>query len=485
MNVAPVMSYNLDDLGASSSGYTDGGVFDAHNLFYALQAASGASGTKTFTNASVSGNWASWHYSIKEATSATFEQEGFRFGEDDGNESAHTWTANQDTNISTVDNTAKLLRTLVNTTSDTASSAFTLRYQKNGAGGYTAVPVGATSAGTTPLIEAADSTESGNDVASTSWALSTPNASTGDLLIFCLSWDDSTATTDVTEPAGKASETLLEVNATPATDASTETRSKVWYCICAGSWTAGTITFTPAASEQWTGATIRVPAGEFDATTPIGGSGTSAATGTTETNVTSAAFTAGATDGNGKLCIWTSADTDPQTVAANHTQVCNTDRGAVSGGFFMRNTAVSNSESVAAATVSTIASDSWTTVTFVVRAPVVNNDVYVVTSGNIAASGEATTARLTAPSGKTTGDFVTGRRWDDENGTDSTDITTDDYSEFEWSLKVKSGLSNGDYFDFRTYAGSNALDTYTLTPRWTIDLGTVASHNMTLLGVGG
>ncbi len=407
------------------------------------------------------------NFEVGDLTSATFEQEGFRFGEDDGNEAAHTWTDAQDTNIITAANTAKLLRMLVNTSADTASSAFTLRQQKNGSGGYTAVGVGATSVGTTPLIEAADSTESGSNTASTSWALSTPNASTGDLLIFCLSWDDSTDTTDVTEPAGKASETLLEVNATPATDAGTETRCKVWYCIAAGSWTAGTITFTPSASEQWTGACIRVPAGEFDATTPIGASDTEGST-VDGTNVQHGAFTAGASDGGGKLCIWTSADTDPQTVAANYTQVCNTDRGAVSGGFFHRNAAVTNSESIGAGTVSTIASDSWCSVAFVVRAPIVTNDVYVETSGNITAGGEATTARLNAPSGKTTSDFVTGRRWDNENGSDSTDITTDDYSEFEWSLKVRSGLSGGDYFDFRVYAGSNALDTYTLTPRWTI-----------------
>jgi hypothetical protein len=48
--------------------------------------------------------------------------------------------------------------------------------------------------------------------------------------------------------------------------------------------------------------------------------------------------------------------------------------------------------------------------------------VYVATSSNITASGEATTAQLTAPSGKTTADFSVGRMWDDENGTDLIDL---------------------------------------------------------------
>ena len=48
--------------------------------------------------------------------------------------------------------------------------------------------------------------------------------------------------------------------------------------------------------------------------------------------------------------------------------------------------------------------------------------VYIATSANIAASGEATTAQLSAPAGKTTADFSVGRMWDDENGTDLVDI---------------------------------------------------------------
>lgn len=394
------------------------------------------------------------------------EQEGFRWGVDDGNESAHGWEAAQDTSITIADTQSRLLRVLVNATQDPASFAYTLRAQKNGSGGYTAVNVGSTS-DVTPTPDATSDTTSGNNTASGSWAVSVPNASTGDLLIFCLAWDDSTTTTDVTEPAGQNGETLSEINATPATDAATETRCKVWYCKCTGAWTSGTITFTPSASEQWAGSAIRIPAGQFDDTTPIGASTTNSSS-VDGSNIQCGAFTAGASDGGGRLCVWASADADPQTVATGFTEISNQDIGAVSGGFFTRDTVVSDSESISATTCSTIATDSWCTVAFVIRPYVQTNEVYITTSGNITAGGEATTARLTAPSGKTTSDFVTGRRWDDENGSDSIDITTDDYTEVEWLVYLASTMNANDYVDFRVYAGSTALTTYTVTPRWTI-----------------
>ena len=68
--------------------------------------------------------------------------------------------------------------------------------------------------------------------------------------------------------------------------------------------------------------------------------------------------------------------------------------------------------------------------------------------------------------------------WDDENGTDSIDITVDDYTELEWCLQAQSPAANGDYFDFRVYAGAAALDSYTVTPRWTLGSGGGASSSI-------
>lgn len=94
--------------------------------------------------------------------------------------------------------------------------------------------------------------------------------------------------------------------------------------------------------------------------------------------------------------------------------------------------------------------------------------IRLAASGNIAASGENTTAQLTAPSGKTTSDFVTGRMQDDENPADSIDITTDDYTELEWSIKVTSYAAINDVYQFRVTKAGTALDTYTVTPSLTV-----------------
>lgn len=90
-------------------------------------------------------------------------------------------------------------------------------------------------------------------------------------------------------------------------------------------------------------------------------------------------------------------------------------------------------------------------------------------SSNITASGENTTVQLTAPSGKSTSDFDAGRMQDDENPADAVDITTDDYTEMEWSIKaIGTVVSNGETYEFRVTNNGTALTTYTVTPEWTI-----------------
>jgi hypothetical protein len=403
---------------------------------------------------------------IIEWTSGTSDQEGFRWGVDDGSESAHTFEAAQDTSISIASNQARLLRCLVDSAGDLTGVAYTLRSQKNGSGGYTAVPVGATQV-VTPVIESGDATVTTIGTAGDPWAINVPDASTGDLLIFVIAWDDSTTVTTVTPPAGQNSETISSIVG-PAASNGTEMRIQAWSTVCTGAWTAGTISFDPSASETCRSVVMRVPAGEFDAT-PIGASSSSVSAGTAETNINSPAYSAGSTDGGGRLMIAFGSDADAITAPASGTSTVN---NATGGGVGLcvvtRDAQVTNSESIAAITA-TIAGDSWATVAFVVRGPTVNNEVYVTTSGNITGGGEATTARLTAPSGKTTSDFTTGRRWDDENGTDSIDIAEDFYTEVEWNVALASGVTG--FFDFRVYAGSSALSTYGVTPRWTVPSG--------------
>lgn len=64
---------------------------------------------------------------------ATYEQEGYRFRNDDGSETTATWKASQDTDISIAKETPFRLRMLVNTgDADPTSSGLKLQYRKVG-----------------------------------------------------------------------------------------------------------------------------------------------------------------------------------------------------------------------------------------------------------------------------------------------------------------------------------------------------------------
>jgi hypothetical protein len=105
-------------------------------------------------------------------------------------------------------------------------------------------------------------------------------------------------------------------------------------------------------------------------------------------------------------------------------------------------------------------------------------DVYVQTSGNITAGGEATTEQLNAPSGMTTSNFATGRMWADENGTDTVTVNSGQYTELEWCLYFTSGVTGT--FDFRVTDSGAPLETYTLTPSVTLSAGATGTLAATL-----
>jgi hypothetical protein len=401
--------------------------------------------------------------SLRNAIAGEIEQEGFRFGLDDDDEAAHTWEAAQDTNITTAPDLTRLIRVLLDATDDPVAFAPTLRWQKNGTGGYVPVPVGVTTR-VTPVIEASDATTD-TQAAADPWPINVPDASAGDLLLFIGAWDDSTDVTSVAAPAGPNGETITSIVG-PQASAGVDMRMQAWYTVCTGVWTAGTISFNPSATETARFVVIRVLAGEFDPTTPIGAADSDGSAATNETNVNSPAFTAGASDGGGRLVLAFGSDADAITAPGSGTSTV--DNATASGvGLLVatRDAAVADSESIASITA-TIASDAWATLAFVVRAPTVTNEVYIVGSANVTGGGEATTARLTAPAGKTTGDFTAGRRWDDENGTDTVDIAENFYTEVEWA--VRNDMADADFAEFRVYRGIAAADSYTVTPRWTI-----------------
>jgi hypothetical protein len=375
----------------------------------------------TFTAATAPDETTTWMVAFAEASGATREQEGFRWGVDDGNEAAHTFEAAQDTNISIADTQSRLLRSLVNATGDPATTAYTLRYQKNGSGGYTAVPVGSTTASSITNQNVAASA----DDAQQSGATMTINGTTIGASLDATTEYVGMRFTNITIPVG-ATITAATVGVVPSGTGEDEPLVTV-YLQAADDCAAFTTT-----NNDITGRTL-----------------------TTGVSWSSADLGA-----NGSTYFSTpSLVTDFQTVVnrggwASGNDVC----VIIQGGSTATRDLTIEAQDLGPNTNPPRLSVTWT----------VPNEVYITTSGNITASGEATTARLTAPAGKSTSDFVTGRRWDDENGTDSIDITTDDYTEVEWLVALSATPAIADYFDFRVYAGSSALDTYTVTPRWTI-----------------
>lgn len=80
-------------------------------------------------------------FSLPAGVSASLEQEGFRWGNDDGSESAHTWAAAQDANITAPAGQTRLLNMLVNVTGNPGAKTFKLQFRKVGDPGWSDVPI--------------------------------------------------------------------------------------------------------------------------------------------------------------------------------------------------------------------------------------------------------------------------------------------------------------------------------------------------------
>ncbi len=99
----------------------------------ATKTPAGATGT---SNAGGTGteDYAAIHiaFAIGASSTPVLEQEGFRFRNDDGSESAATWRQTQDTDDSVAVSTTIRLRVLINATNDPAAGHYQLEYRKVG-----------------------------------------------------------------------------------------------------------------------------------------------------------------------------------------------------------------------------------------------------------------------------------------------------------------------------------------------------------------
>lgn len=72
----------------------------------------------------------------------SYEQEGFRFRNDDGSETTATWKDTQDTSVTLAANSEFRLRVLVNATNDPPSQGYALEVRKVGRTRWDKVGVG-------------------------------------------------------------------------------------------------------------------------------------------------------------------------------------------------------------------------------------------------------------------------------------------------------------------------------------------------------
>lgn len=131
--VIDAIGVSLDSTPVVGGGQTERvNVYDGSNCRFGMSEEAGA-GTVTMSWTGTTGfDSATCAVPLKPATSATLEQEGFRWYEDNGSESAASASAAQDTNITAAAGATKRLRMLVNATGDPATKQFKLQWKKSG-----------------------------------------------------------------------------------------------------------------------------------------------------------------------------------------------------------------------------------------------------------------------------------------------------------------------------------------------------------------
>ena len=463
------------ELESSTAG--TGGIGNFESAGIEQDTASGTSTTISWTLSDLS-DWGLHAFAVNGATGggATTDQEGFQWYNDDGNEAGATSAAAQDTNLTAPLSVNRILRAIVDATGDPTSGSYTLRYQKNGSGGYTEVPVGSSISEVYGTVTFGAIGTGANG--STTVAPSYPTGITAGQYLTC---HVSSGATNSETPSTPSGWTLLATGA--STDGSFGVDTGPRRMTVFGKEADGTETGTLSVSitngntcrgtiARWTksgaGAWVVTGQGANDSTS---GTGFSATTSSMNWNTGDATIVA----------VGQRVDTATQSAqsltASGVTFGTRTNRAntAVTTGndhrhmvdTFAEVTGTSNVD--AAPTWAYTASASVSGGLVIVRlreytAPV-TNEFFISTSSNIAGGGVATTARLTAPSGKS-GDFTAGLLQDDANAA-TVDIASDFYTEVAWSLQGQSPAIDTDYFDLRVYKDGAALDTYTVTPRWT------------------
>lgn len=384
---------------------------------------------------------------------AAMEQEGYRFRADNGSESSAGWLANQDTALTYEKEVNVRLRVLLDSPDDPGSTAYELQYKKD-AGDWRKV-LTAQPSPTTPAFRSAGTGAQGTGNI-------TPGAPAGaaenDILICVIGRGTSGQSVSMSGDWSSLYDTG---------------HLAVFWCRRGASNPSFVITHSTGGNIS---ATVAAFSGCKDSGSPFnvtGSANTSSGSTITHLGITTTV------DDCLRLLINGIADDNTVNAISGWTEAF--DNGGSSGApdssnYLSYKTSLESAQTFGNQNATQSSSDAWTSAMVALEGnDGTNQEILMSASGNITASGENTTAQLTPPSGKTTGDFSAGRIQDDENPADAVDIGANDYTELEWCLIATTFAATDDVYTFRVIKDGGALlDTYTVTPQWTI--GTSAAE---------
>lgn len=398
--------------------------------------------------------------------SAILEQEGFRFRNDDGSESAATWKASQDVNINLAANTATRLRMLLDSSDDVDSSQYQLEYRYKASGGsYGSWRKAESSPAEYETPAYVNSTTGSGSGSASTLAATSFSVTTGNTIIVGISNYTTTQRT-VSSISDTAGNTYARCGSVYQPSSNFTQETWVAYNITGNASNVITATYSGAATYRGMVAH------------QVSGLATSSAYDKQATNfATSTSATVGPTSTTAQTYEYLFAffmvfDTGTGTAGANYTervdagQIYSEDRVVTSTSTYSATATLSGGGSGYGAMLSTF------------KAKASSNEITLSLSANIAASAAtSTTAQLTAPSGKTTTDFQAGKISDDTNPLPAIDLSEDKYTELEWCVITDDGLSSNAEIEFRVTVLGVTLNTYTVTPKITIGTATIKINN--------
>lgn len=389
----------------------------------------------------------------------TWTQEGYRWRADDGDEDGAAWLAAQDTGVTHPLATNIRLRLLLDSaTVNPPPQQIMLEFTLSTDGTYRAVRPAFTS----PSVAWTDTFVQLDNLTTSviSWNAGVPRR--GQLLLIVFSVDsDETPTINTTNFPGWV-KLGQGTNGTSITGA-------IFYKFSTGGEV--TVTVDHPGSEQ-TSAVIYCL---NDAGTPTGTSANGSST-----NPNPPSHNAGSSQAYLWIATHSSDAQVVSTVAPSSYASLITIQGLTATGASTSTAQRQNTTQTEDPGTFTAASEQWVSWTIAIP-PAAVPAIQLSPSTHLAAGGADTTAQLAAPgSGHS---FGGGRIQDDENPADAVDLNLNAYGEWEWCLIATATAVNTDVYQFRATRDGVALDTYSVTPEWTI--GTPAGGEFTITAESG